>query len=287
MLRYRLPSGVAMIAGLLLLMWADNALEARGRPAGLVLLGLLVVFGLLASRELAALLRAKHGRASFLVTAASALVGLLLVYFLPWISDPTTAAAATASAAGGVLLGAVFVHSVPRRETAGGAAAGAQAAFAMVYLGLLPGIYLLIRQEGHSAWVIGAIVLVVKACDIGAYFTGRFLGKHKLIPWLSPAKTWEGLAGGMALSALCAVIFVQVAGGRGAGAPGIALWYAAVAGLALGFLGQVGDLVASLLKRDAGVKDWAATIPGFGGVMDVADSLLIVAPVAYWLLACA
>ena len=56
------------------------------------------------------------------------------------------------------------------------------------------------------------------------------------------------------------------------------------AGVLLGLLGQIGDLLASLLKRDAGVKDWAATIPGFGGVMDVADSILLVAPVAYWLI---
>lgn len=302
-----------MVAGLFLLMWADDALARRGGPPGLILLFLVLGLGAVASIELATLLRAKWGHCSRFSTWGSAATGALLTYFLPWLDSPVTAVVMFGSGVAGVLFFSMFRHSFVRQETQGAAAAGANATFAMVYLGILPGMYLLLRQGGvdtpleavanpwaitpgsggdfaggeggvggYSAWVIGAILLTVKSCDIGAYFTGRFLGKHKLIPWLSPGKTWEGLIGGMVLAGLVAMGFTlwgnAVVPGRA-----IAVWYAFPAGMLLGFLGQVGDLVASLLKRDAGVKDWATTIPGFGGVMDVADSILIVAPVAYWL----
>jgi phosphatidate cytidylyltransferase len=283
MLRYRLPSGLLMIAALLGLMWLDNKLGARGYPPGLAMLGIVLSMAAFASLELATLLRAKWGHCSRMTLWLSAVVGAVMVFALPLIETPLTAVAVFGSGIAGVLFAAMFRHSFVRKQTQGAANAGASATFALVYLGILPGIYLLIRQAGYSAWVIAAILLIVKACDIGAYFTGRLIGRHKLIPWLSPGKTWEGLAGGMLASA--AVAAGCTAWGNAVGATdGIPLWYAAVAGLVLGFLGQVGDLLASLLKRDAGIKDWAATVPGFGGVMDVADSLLIVAPVAYWLL---
>jgi len=291
MLKHRVPSGILMTVGLLLLMWADDALGRRGMPPGLILLFLVLGLSAVASVELATLLRAKWGHCSRLSTYGSAAVGCLMVFFLPMIESPRTAVAFFGSGVAGVLFFSMFRHSFVRKETQGAAAAGANAAFAMVYLGILPGMYLLIRTGGeysgggvgYSAWVIAAVIMVVKSCDIGAYFTGRFLGKRKLIPWLSPGKTWEGLVGGMVFAGLWAVVFTAIGNGL-APERSIALWYAAPAGMLLGFLGQVGDLVASLLKRDADVKDWAATIPGFGGVMDVADSVLIVAPVAYWLL---
>ena len=283
MLKYRLPSGLLMVACLCGLMWLDNRLGARGFPPGLALLALVLLMGALASIELAALLRAKWGHCSRMTIWLSAVVGITMVFALPLIETPLTAVAVFGSGVAGVLFAAMFRHSYAQKQTQGAAAAGASATFAMVYLGILPGLYLLIRQAGYSAWVIAAILLVVKSCDIGAYFTGRLIGRHKLIPWLSPGKTWEGLAGGMIFSALLAAAFTAWANHL-VGHDSVPLWYAAGCGLVLGFLGQVGDLVASLLKRDAGVKDWAATIPGFGGVMDVADSVLIVAPVAYWLL---
>ncbi|MBB6428710.1 phosphatidate cytidylyltransferase [Algisphaera agarilytica] len=283
MLKHRIPSGIMMTLGLVLLMWADDALGRRGMPPGLILLGLVIALGALASTELAALLRAKWGHCSRLSTFGSAAVGCLMVYLLPMIETPRTAVAFFGSGVAGVLFFSMFRHSFLRKETQGAAAAGANAVFAMVYLGILPGMYLLIREAGYSAWVIAAIIMVVKSCDIGAYFTGRFLGKHKLIEWLSPGKTWEGLVGGMLFAGLWAVVFTLI-GNHLVPERAIAPLYALPAGMLLGFLGQVGDLVASLLKRDAGVKDWAATIPGFGGVMDVADSALIVAPVAYWLI---
>ncbi|MEM6458956.1 MAG: phosphatidate cytidylyltransferase [Planctomycetota bacterium] len=287
MLKYRIPSGLLMVVGLLLLVWADNLIGRHGGVPGVVLLGLVLLLAALASVELAALLRAKWGFCSTVSTWLSASLGCLMVYLLPAIPHPRTAVAFFGTAVAAVLFGSMFRHSFTRRQTEGAAAAGANAVFAMVYLGFLPGMYVLLRAGGkgvgYSAWVIAAVVLVVKACDVGAYTAGSLVGKRKLIPWLSPGKTWEGLAGGLAFSACCAVLFT-LWGNAAAPPRAIAVWYAVPAGLLLGLVGQVGDLLASLLKRDAGVKDWAGTIPGFGGVMDVFDSLLLAGPVAYWLL---
>ncbi len=283
MLKHRLPSGLLMIAGLLGLMWLDNRIEARGGPPGAVLYILFLIFALFASVELAALLRAKWGHCARATLWLSAAAGCTMVYALPAIETPLTAVAVFGSGVATVLFAAMFRHSYVRKQTQGAANAGASAVFALVYLGLLPGMYLLIRHAGYSAWVIAGMMLIVKSCDIGAYFTGSAIGRHKLIPWLSPGKTWEGLMGGMAASAGCAGGLAMWFNYLHPAEP-IALWYAPLAGLMLGFIGQVGDLIASLLKRDAGIKDWAATIPGFGGAMDVGDSLLLVAPVAYWLL---
>ena len=116
------------------------------------------------------------------------------------------------------------------------------------------------------------------------------MGKHKLIPWLSPGKTIEGFIGGLVFSgiigAAAAAIFHHW-GGAGGRLADIAIHWVLLggffSGVILGAVGQLGDLLESLLKRDAGVKDSGA-LPGFGGVLDILDSPLLAAPVAYWLL---
>ena len=120
------------------------------------------------------------------------------------------------------------------------------------------------------------ILLCVKATDIGAYFTGKTLGRHKLIRWLSPGKTWEGLAGGLAVASLVGLACAPALGE-------LSWWQGLIFGGVVGFVGQCGDLLESLMKRDADVKDSGSFIPGFGGVLDVIDSPLVAAPVAYLL----
>lgn len=145
----------------------------------------------------------------------------------------------------------------------------------VAYLGVLPSFLVQLRWIGPGAGTaIGLTIFVPKLGDVGAYFTGRFLGRHRMTPILSPKKTWEGFAGGMAVSVLTAM------------SP--ALWltdyslgFAVGFGLTVGIAGVLGDLAESLLKRDAGAKDAARSIPGFGGVLDVIDSVLFAAPVAY------
>jgi phosphatidate cytidylyltransferase len=120
------------------------------------------------------------------------------------------------------------------------------------------------------------ILLTVKFTDIGAFFGGRALGRHKLIPWLSPGKTWEGLICGMltagAAGAACSRFMPHLSWGK-----------AAIFGVIIGGIGQMGDLLESMMKRDAQVKDSSSMIPGFGGVLDITDSPLLAAPFAYLL----
>jgi CDP-diglyceride synthetase len=170
------------------------------------------------------------------------------------------------------LVAALIMHS--RRQKVDGAMANAGGTLlAITYLGVLPGFFLPICMT-HSAWMLLYIIAVVKAADVGAYATGHLIGKHKLIPWLSPGKTVEGFIGGLVFSAIVAMLILS---------PPFSRPQALFAGLVLGAIGQLGDLLESLLKRDAGVKD-SGKIPGFGGLLDLLDSPLLAAPAAYWLL---
>ena len=133
--------------------------------------------------------------------------------------------------------------------------------------------------NGTTAIVL-MILLCVKFTDIGAYFGGRAFGRHKLIPWLSPGKTWEGLFFGLltagAMGALCT---------RYIDPPNYNLpwWKGVIFGAVIGGIGQLGDLLESLMKRDAEVKDSGRLVPGFGGILDIIDSPLLAAPFAYLL----
>jgi phosphatidate cytidylyltransferase len=133
------------------------------------------------------------------------------------------------------------------------------------------------------------LIVVVKTGDIGAFFIGTAAGRHKLLPRISPGKTWEGVVGGLCASVLASLICLHVLGGSvRSGRPAVlgpltlGTGDAVVLGLLLGGLGIVGDLVESLLKRAAGAKDSGRTVPGMGGVLDVLDSLLFATPALYY-----
>ncbi len=124
------------------------------------------------------------------------------------------------------------------------------------------------------------LVGVVKFTDAAAFFTGKFLGRHKLFPRVSPGKTWEGLAGGLAGGVLVSVVILWILDfklGNIAFGPGHAL----VCGALLSVIGVAGDMFESLLKRSAGIKDSGKIVPGMGGFLDILDSLLFAAPVLY------
>lgn len=124
------------------------------------------------------------------------------------------------------------------------------------------------------------LLLVVKWSDAGAYFVGCGCGRHKMIPRISPGKTWEGLAGGLATGLLVSLL-VYFIGGIQAGEVRFSLFDAVTIGLLITAAGVSGDLVESLFKRAVGVKDSSAVIHGMGGILDVLDSLLFAAPVLY------
>ena len=155
----------------------------------------------------------------------------------------------------------------------------------IAYIGACTGCILELRMYGG----IGVLILflaAVKCTDIGAYFTGSFFGKHKLIPWLSPGKTWEGLVGGIISAAIVGLLGWWLLWWTQAGFLGS--WVAVIFAVIVGVFGQFGDLCESLMKRTAGVKDSGAVVPEFGGVLDILDSPLLAAPVGFaflWMLA--
>ena len=151
------------------------------------------------------------------------------------------------------------------------------------YIAMGCGLLLLLRRD-HSAWWIVGVIAVVKMCDTGAFFVGSNFGKHKLIPWISPGKTWEGFIGGLATASLTALGLAAANNHWLQDEPAIPLIYAAALGVLFGLLGQLGDLIMSAFKRDSGMKDASSVLPGLGGILDVLDSLLLVSPAAFWLL---
>ena len=130
---------------------------------------------------------------------------------------------------------------------------------------------------------LASLLVAVKCGDTCAYFAGRYLGKRKLSPLISPGKTWEGAIAGVCGAALGSWLWLTfgVLGLTNA-APGP--WYWSILyGALLGIVGIIGDLAESLIKRDVGAKDSARLLPGLGGVLDLLDSILFTAPVAYLL----
>lgn len=122
-------------------------------------------------------------------------------------------------------------------------------------------------------------IVVTKSSDIGAYVVGSLLGRHKMVPRVSPNKTWEGFAGAVLLSTLVSLGFAQGAGtGRLVGMDGR---HAVILGVLLGVAAVIGDLIESLFKREAGAKDSGRLFPGIGGILDLLDSLLFNAPIMY------
>lgn len=141
---------------------------------------------------------------------------------------------------------------------------------------LIAGAALIDLRLRHDTglYLVLALLLVVWASDIGAYAFGKTIGGPKLCPKISPNKTWAGLAGAMVFPAVTLAIYVAVAH-----EPVGAMVIAFVAGLLFGVVGQAGDLLISMFKRRVGVKDTGTMIPGHGGLLDRADSLMLVAPV--------
>jgi phosphatidate cytidylyltransferase len=295
MLRWRLIIGTVLVAVLLALGWLD----ARATYPGLWLFPLAVVLCLLATDELLAMFRAAGHEPHKLATHAGSLLPLLgasVSLFWPGFVDRTNV-----GGLGFLMLGVVaglviaIIVELSRYVTPGKTITQlALATFAVVYIGGLLGFLVQLRllpigDEVSNGGMLAlfSMIATVKFTDIGAYFTGRRFGKHKMAPLVSPGKTWEGAAGGLALGTLMAILTLGPIA-RAWGIPSERTWLpwlggVLVYGLVVSASGMIGDLAESLIKRDAGVKDSSTWLPGFGGVLDLLDSLLLAAPVAYML----
>lgn len=283
MLKYRLIFGPIMIAAILLVFWGDSHLQSIVAPAllqnlftetthyppGLAIAAFIVLIAILPARELTHMFAAKQIKTNTALITLAAIATAMSLYLQ-----------AEAVTLGSVIIAtfalALIIHT-RKQHIDGSINAAAATLMAGAYLGATTGCFLAMRHH-HSAWTIIAIILITKASDTGAYFTGKAIGKHKLIPWLSPGKTWEGLIGGIALAILAAVGFAalsqstdlaaiyQTVDGQTTLTPRpYAILPAAFAGAIIAIVATLGDLTISLFKRDANIKDSGAFMPGFGG----------------------
>jgi len=278
--------GSRQIATSLYMGWPMGELGIETIPPGLIIFVTCCFLIPLGSTELAAMARAGGTRCNSGLAAASGILVLCTMWIGSAIPPGPEASLLVTSLPASSLAACFFVSLAVYSwggRTEGVLPAAASTLFFATYLGLFLGFYMMIRAE-HSIWWIIGIVAIVKMCDTGAYFIGSAIGRHKLIPWLSPGKTWEGLAGGLLVSMLTAWGLALLSGHWLPMEPVVSTTWALGLGLAIGLTGQVGDLVMSLIKRSAQVKDSSTLLPGLGGVMDVLDSPLLAAPVAWWLL---
>ncbi|HEX3856050.1 MAG TPA: phosphatidate cytidylyltransferase [Verrucomicrobiae bacterium] len=121
-------------------------------------------------------------------------------------------------------------------------------------------------------------ILVTKFSDMGAYAVGSLIGRHKMIPRISPGKTWEGFGGAIVVSTGASLAFVHFFGAHMYGMNSL---HAIILGIVLSSTAVIGDLIESLFKREAGMKDSGNFFPGIGGILDLLDSLLFNAPIMY------
>jgi phosphatidate cytidylyltransferase len=289
-LRWRLLLGALLIAALAGLCWLDGT-QALSAPAGLWLFPIALVLSLAASGEMLWMLAARDLRpigwimylGNFAIVASNGIP-------LYWPGYP---AGCPLGRWGWPLIAftlatlAAFVGEMVRyRQPGRSVIALGVTVFSFAYVGLLLSFVVQLRSVTSPEWGMVALVsliAIVKFGDTGAYTVGRLIGRHKMTPLLSPGKTWEGAIGHLAAGALASWIILHFwVGGQTWGHPPqetVAAWLAY--GLLVAAAGLVGDLAESLIKRDLGRKDSSAWMPGFGGVLDVLDSILFAAPVAY------
>lgn len=263
----------------------------------LIGVGLVMVLAALALHELHIALRGQGLRPATPVVAGAGIV----VVFGSYLHGPSALAVGLVLAVTGTAVWALVLGRVDARrgrDAAAGrppaeAAAGddaatpeaeatpsgpgadlAASALMMCWVPLMAGFAGLLLDRPGGEWYLPAAIALSVSNDIGAYAFGNRFGRHKLAPHASPAKTWEGFAGGLATVVVLAVVVTA----RGAE---FTVPIAAVFGVAVVITSTVGDLTESLIKRDLGVKDLGSMIPGHGGVMDRVDGILFALPTAH------
>jgi phosphatidate cytidylyltransferase len=285
MLRTRLWMGAVLVA----LSVAVLALDRYFEPWYPFLFALTSLLSLVATYEFLHLLDDERRPPGWL--AYGGVAALIVVNWLPHVAPPLGDAwRLIAGTFAAVVLSAFIREMAIFREPGHAVTRIAMALFVAAYLGLLPSFFVQLRwleypsdqkdDVPRGTLALALAIFVPKFCDVGAYFAGRLLGRHRATPVLSPKKTWEGFAGGLVASVATALVIYRLGpvfpGGEWA-------WLSAVAfGLVVGLTGIVGDLAESLVKRDCQKKDASQVMPGFGGVLDVVDSIVFAAPVVYW-----
>ena len=263
---------------------------------------LAIVAGAVALLAIAEFLKlATHYAIQPLVEATYAFVALFFV-FVVVVSTNRTPLVETTAMLYGIALAAtlapfVFLTIAMRRANlATGYPAAAASTFAFAYIAIPMALLVAIRQQPAGAiWTIYTL-LAVWAGDIFAYFVGESLGRHRMSPEISPKKTWEGAVASIIASVIVGTLWIQHAPGispallhiglidRQGGMWGLEqppLWPIILLSAAVNIAAQLGDLVESLIKRGAGVKDSGTILPGHGGMLDRIDAMLFAVPVVW------
>jgi phosphatidate cytidylyltransferase len=253
--------------------WLDGSLDAsipNSRVQGTILCLLVVFLVVVGGQELSRLLPIVGVRSFSPVTIICSLL-FATSWYWPQLVPIRLELYLVLVGAGSVM--AFLLYQAAFYGTAGVIANCGANCFLVFYMGILSSLVLAVRIE-FGVWRLLMFILVVKSADIGAYTAGSLFGRHKFSPQISPGKTWEGMAGAVVFAVLVASIF-------SVGCGIIKIWPAILFGLIFAFLGQLGDLAESMIKRDAEQKDSGQKVPGFGGVLDIVDSPLMTAPFAY------
>ena len=221
-------------------------------------------------------------------------IGVVALVFITWIAGVRNGGSADGSWDAVVLflvtIG-IFIRQFPQKDNPHPLRTIGGTLFGILYVGLLWNFLTKLLLFGRpldfaggiywpGRWLLLYAVFAAKFTDIGAYLVGCSFGRHKLIPRISPAKSWEGVFGGVAVGTAVGTLLVWAL--RETFAPLGLTWVRAIPlGILLSVCGVVGDLTESLFKRAASVKDSGGVIPGMGGLLDVLDSILFTAPAVY------
>ncbi len=300
MLGTRLVIGLSMVAGILLVLCLDEWLA----PWFPIWFALSMIAMGASAMELVGLLHATSARPSG-NTVFGGVMALVVANWAPHVTgamlavprladampyDPTAPVGALAwplCTFVAIMMGAFVIQSAQFEQPGRTMATIAGTVLTVAFVGLLGSFIIQMRWfDGpyHGILPLVFLVATAKGADTGAYTFGRIAGRHKLWPRLSPNKTIEGTIGGLISGVVAALIVAAIA--RYVLRVPTLSWPAAVGfGVIVGSAAQLGDLMESMIKRDCARKDASAAVPGFGGVLDVLDSLLFAAPVAYgyWL----
>jgi phosphatidate cytidylyltransferase len=299
MLRWRLLSASILIGITLLLAYCDGYAFAQAPPGAWMTPLFLLVIGL-GTNELIAMF-AKKGFTLIAIPIYIGTFGLLFLNTLPAWSPLLTWHSMCAACN-------TWLQSLPTEQTSiawcivtllwilvlemyryGDSSKNpvvhvALSLFIVFYLGVLGSYFAKLRfLEGQGLTPLVSMIFTVKMADAGAYAVGRLTGRHKMVPKLSPGKTWEGTCGGFVVAAGASVFcfhYIMPVGLQHA--TQVTLVSSILFGLLMALTGMIGDLAESMIKREMGCKDSSTWLRGLGGVLDILDSMLTSAPIAFY-----
>ncbi len=285
-LRWRLLISAILISTLGGLFYLDHSI-GRSAPILLLVCLFLAVRG---SYEMSGLLKTRSFQPRFGLVAAGTIAIILATWLKPLGIGEThmvdlSYLGPTMLAFSLVVMGLFMVSALRFREPGKTMESLSAEILIVVYVGVFLSMTAQLRWvAGPDAGylVLGSLIVATKGGDVGAYTLGKLLGRKKLNPFLSPGKTWWGARGALLASALFSWLWLTYMPPVFDPSWEPVPWPLAILyGIAVGIVGMLGDLCESLIKRDVGKKDSAALMPGFGGILDILDSVLYTGPAAY------